>query len=248
MLKLARGNMYSWVTHVGKNYVGGQCPHGCIYCYMKAMKKKYPVLKKIYSGKLYLIEKEFTENLGKGKTIFIQNCGDLFAEAVPKEWIIRVLKHCCQYPENKYLFQTKNPTRFREFIDYFPPKTILGTTIETNRENLHVSKAPDINQRVVAMIKIKSLKEIFPCETMVNIEPVLDFDLDKMINIFICMEPNFISIGADSKAKYHQPIEKPSYEKALLLIKELKKFSKVKIKSNLKLLAPKGSISSGIPA
>lgn len=224
MLSKSVGEMYEWVSHL-KNYLSGQCPHMCNYCYVGDMKKRFPNVNKKYSGKPKLIKKELEENMGLGKTIFIQNNGDLFAKSIPKEWILDVMAHCNKYPDNTYLFQTKNPSRFHEFMELFPKNTILGTTIESNR-NFKISKAPSPSERASAMKDIKLTK-------MVSIEPVLEFDLSILVGWIKFINPKFISIGADSKG---HGLAEPSKEKIDELVEELKDFTEIKLKSNLKRL------------
>jgi len=221
-------NMYPWVDET-RNFVGGRCPHRCKYCFVG--KSRFPFVKKRYSFRLRLLHGEFDKPLGKDKTIFVCDCNDLFAEKIPSEWILKVLLFCNKYPGNTYLFQSKNPKRFNEFKKMFPKKTLLGTTIESNRE-CYVSSAPPIRNR---FMNIRFLSEEF--NVMLSIEPILDFDLNKFVNIIRKIKPIFVSVGADSKgcgldSKGRGLIE-PSKEKVLSLINELKKFTKVKIKKNL---------------
>ena len=217
-------HMYPWVTKK-RNFIGGECPHQCIYCYVNHFKKKWKNVRERYSGKPFLIEKELEKNEGSGQTIFVQDCGDLFAEAISSEWIARVLDHLRDYPENTCLFQSKNPKRFLEFISKLPVSTILATTIETNRP-INLSRAPDVNNRAkyIKMVKEKGF------DVMVSVEPVVDFDLNPFSALLSDIGPNFISIGADSKG---HNLTEPSSEKIQLLIDELKKFTKVKVKGNL---------------
>ncbi len=70
-----------------------------------------------YRGEIRLVESEFDTNYGSGKTIFVENCNDLFAVGVPSEFVERVLGHCRAWPENTYVFQTKNPGRVSAFKD-----------------------------------------------------------------------------------------------------------------------------------
>jgi protein gp37 len=194
----------------------------CAYCCVEDMKNKFPNVNKKYSGKPTLIESELRENMGSGKTIFVQNNSDLFADSIPKEWIFKILAHCNLYPENTYLFQSKNPKRFHEFITLFPPHTILGTTIETNK-NFDLTKAPQPSRRADAMRDIKIKK-------MLSIEPICEFDLPILVGWVKLINPDFVSIGADSK-KHNLP--EPSKDKVNELIKALEEFTEVKIKSNL---------------
>ena len=65
---------------------------------------------------------------------------------------------------------------------------------------------------------------------MVSIEPILDFDLDVFTKWIKEIDPEFVSIGADSQN--HHLLEPPA-DKIKALIKELKTFTKVIEKPNL---------------
>jgi len=220
MVVVIKGNMYEWITKT-KNFMGGVCPHGCNYCFVPHL--LYQKTKERYSGPLRLLEEEFQKPLGIGKLVFVEDCGDLFADAVPKEWILRVIDYCRNY-DNIYLFQTKNPKRFLEFLDKFPEKTILGTTIETNRD-YKITNAPAPIKRFMDFPQFS--------KTMISIEPIMDFDLATMVQWIKTLKPTFVSIGADSKG---HKLPEPSKEKIEKLIDELKKITEVKIKTNLKRL------------
>ena len=70
-------------------------------------------------------------------------------------------------------------------------------------------------------------------EFFVSIEPILDFDVDVLVSWIKQINPEFVSIGADSKS--HNLPEPPAW-KVKKLIEELKKITNVKIKDNLKRL------------
>ncbi len=217
-LNKQHGNMYPWITHTW-NPIRGRCPHDCIYCYMKSMRWDI--------GEMRLAEKELHTNLGKGNTIFVGSSTDMWAEDVPKEWILKVLEHCRGYPDNVYLFQSKNPKRFLEIFSFYddllPQNTIIGTTIETNRDTSHISKAPSPYTRFVMMVGA-------PFTKMISIEPIMDFDLEEFVQWLKIINPKFVSIGADSKN--HNLPEPPAW-KVKKLISELEKFTEVKVKDNL---------------
>jgi len=178
-------------------------------------------------GEMRLAEKELHTNLGKGNTIFVGSSTDMWAEDVPKEWILKVLEHCRGYPDNVYLFQSKNPKRFLEIFSFYddllPQNTIIGTTIETNRDTSHISKAPSPYTRFVMMVGA-------PFTKMISIEPIMDFDLEEFAQWLEVINPKFVSIGADSKN--HNLPEPPAW-KVKKLISELEKFTEVKVKDNL---------------
>jgi len=216
MLNKQKGNMYPWVTHTW-NPIKGRCPHRCSYCYMR---KYWDRL-----GNPYLDTKCFKDNLGEGNTIFVGSSIDMWAKKIPLDWIAKVLDYIEKYPKNMYLFQSKNPLQMANFVLLFPSNSILGTTIETNRD-YNISFAPSVKERV---LWLKLLSKTF--KTMVSIEPILDFDLDILVSWIKSIQPDFVSIGADSKG---HGLPEPPRQKILKLIDELKKFTEVKVKSNLK--------------
>lgn len=217
-------NMYSFIDKT-RNYLGGECKHKCSYCYVNSMKNKFPNLKERYSGEIRLLDKELLKYEGEGKTIFVQDMGDLFEESVPKEFIIKILNHLKAF-DNTYLFQTKNPKRYFEFQDYFPEKSILGTTIETSYDDRmkEISKAPLISERRYWMQRLKFAR-IF-----LTIEPILNFNLEDFVAIIKDIQPEFVNIGADSK---NHNLKEPKKEKVELLINELRQFTEVILKDNL---------------
>ena len=215
MLNKQKGNMYGFVTHTW-NPIKGKCSHDCSYCYMKFYKQK----------PLHLVEKELEDDLGSGNFIFVGSSTDMFADDVPREWILKVLSHCNKYPNNKYLFQTKNTRRYADFIGSYPMDNILGTTLESNRSYIQFSKAPDLGARISYMNWDN---------TMVTIEPIMDFDLIPFIQIINQIKPKWVNIGADSKG---HKLPEPSEEKIRSLINQLRQFTEVKLKPNLARLCP----------
>jgi len=215
-LKKSTGNMYDWVTHMWAP-IKGKCKHECDYCYMK----RFPL------PDLHLDEKDLKTKLGEGKIIFVGHTCDLFADDVPSEWIEQVLWKCREAPLNKYLFQSKNPARFMEFIDKFPPSVVFGTTIETNRTIYVESKAPTYIERAEAIGELSD--EEF--ETIVTIEPIYDFDLEPLVDIIVSAKPTWINIGADSKGN---DIPEPSKEQIIALVDALQSKIDIKLKDNLK--------------
>lgn len=222
------GHMYPEIDRT-RNFIGGECPHGCIYCYVSSLKSRFPNVRKRYTGKPFLIEKELQKSEGSGHFIFVQDCGDLFAESIPTLWIRKVLRHLENYPNNLYLLQTKNPSRLHEFMDKYPPRSILGTTIESNRD-YDLSKAPEARERYDSMVDLAEDSK-FPL--MVSIEPILDFDLGEMVSWIKDISPAYVSIGADSK---NNNLPEPHPFKIINFINEMEKFTEVRIKFNLKRL------------
>jgi len=184
-----------------------------------------------YNSRPRLVEKELKYSLGEDNTIFVGSASDMFGDWIPDDWIKKVLERTHRF-YNTYLFQTKNPVRFAEFYDLFPYKTILGTTIETNRD-YKVSHAPSFEKRVEWMQKMSMGTHIFngePFDTMVSIEPIMQFDLKELVYGISAIRPKFISAGADSKG---HKLPEPSYEEVRELLRVLRKFTEVRVKNNL---------------
>jgi hypothetical protein len=153
----------------------------------------------------------------------------------PDSIISKILAHCNKFPETTFLYHTKYPHRYPDFMEEFPPKTILGVTIETNR-HYYISHAPAMFDRKEAMKKITQ----FP--KTVTIEPIMAFDHDIFIKWLREMNPAYISIGADSRIFDGKPngrgeipvrLNEPEDKSVGMLVQDAKTFTKVKLKENL---------------
>ncbi|OPY03496.1 MAG: hypothetical protein A4E60_00161 [Syntrophorhabdus sp. PtaB.Bin047] len=207
-LKKSQGNMYPWVTHT-HSHLGGECPHKCSYCYVDNPRfGRHPR----YTGPLRLIENEFKIKYGSGKVIFEENCNDLFAKLMPQEFINRVVHHCLKWPDNEYVWQTKNPARYLTMDALMPGNSIFGCTIETNRDiPPEISLAPHPTERFEAMKALQAHK-------FITVEPIMDFDVLKFAAWINDVKPDFVNIGADSKG---HGLPEPPIEKVMELIRWL---------------------------
>ena len=140
MIKESKGNMYEFVTHTW-NPIKGKCLHGCTYCYMKKMCSRLNAPR--------LDAAELTSYLECSNFIFVGSSIDMWAEDIPSDWI-RIVLDCCNKAANKYLFQSKNPSRILEFITHpVFHRSVACTTIETNRSYPDVMcNSPVIEERV----------------------------------------------------------------------------------------------------
>ena len=197
-------NMYPWISHM-HSFIGGECSHKCQYCYVN---NPYSGRPEKYTGSIRLIEEElkvnydFKQNFPDGAYLFIEHINDLWAMDVPREAIERILAHCNIWPNNTYVFQTKNPERYMNFISKFPPKTVLGVTLETNRIIPDISFAPNPHERFEAfMVTINAIKarSDIDIKTFLTLEPILQFDMDVLVKWIAEIKPDFINLGADSK-------------------------------------------------
>jgi len=217
-LNETKGNMYGFVSHTF-NVIKGECPFSCQYCYMKKWGKLKP---------LRFDQNELRVNIGTGKYIFVGSSCDMFAHEIPDIWITEIFHYLKKY-ENKYLFQSKNPERIFSFLKNgdMPPNITLATTIETNRDYPQMGKAPIPYIRALSMRDIRESGH----ETMVTIEPVMDFDIDEFEAMLFDISPSIINIGADSG---RNNLPEPPRMKVIELIRRLRKFAQVNEKPNIK--------------
>lgn len=219
------GNMYDFVTHTS-NPIKGLCPHECGYCYMRAIFRDYHG-----DETLRLDEYELKVNYGKNKFIFLGTSTDMFADAVPTEWILQVYDKCLQYPENKYLLQSKNPGRTLEpqLINHplmqLKDRIYFATTIESNRD-YPFSKAQSMTERVDAMAQLQAMG----FSVMVTIEPIMDFDHDELVEMLRKIGPFQVNIGCNTNREVKLP--EPTRDQIVALVQELRTFTKVELKSN----------------
>ena len=56
----------------------------------------------------------------KLRTIFVCSMADLFGEWVPDEWIQEIFEACDKASQHRYMFLTKNPSRYSELLNLLP--------------------------------------------------------------------------------------------------------------------------------
>ena len=216
-LNKSTGNMYAFVSHT-YNPMKGECEHSCAYCFMR---------RKLLLPPLRLELKELKVNLGEGNFIFVGSSTDERAANVPSEWIEQVLDYCDGF-DNRYLFQSKNPARFLEYLDHpVMRQSVLCTTIETNRFYPDIMRnAPLPRERAVAMREIAN----YGIPTYVTCEPLMQFDLAELVELVGMCSPQQVNIGRNSR--YDITLPEPTANEVKMLKAELEKFTKVEVKAN----------------
>ena len=113
------------------------------------------------------------------------------------------------------MLQSKDPACFTNILGKLPNNVVLMTTIETNRDSQYsgISKAPLPSQRFNDFLKLN-----WPRKALV-MEPIMDFDLDIILEWAKELKPEAIFIGFESHGKCKLP--EPSPSKVLNLHKEL---------------------------
>lgn len=210
-LNKATGDMYNWVnfTHT---HLRGQCPHACHYCYARRGRAQ-----RHYQGELRLKEDQLKVPYNKQGVYFIEHMMDLFADGVPDVFVTMILFHCQQFPENDYVFQSRNVPRMLTRLSNLAAtmKFIIGTTAETNRSCDCVNFAPSTMNRLEWMGKRPK-----DMRGYVTVEPIIDFNMDIFSQAIIDARPDFVNIGADSKGcGLNEPAKEKIFELSGILLR-----------------------------
>ncbi len=215
--------MFSVISETWNPITG--CTHYCIYCWARRLAlTKLKNSKKYKDGFLPKLHPEEFKKKFKGGMVFVTDMGDLFSNGVPDEWIIRVIEHIKKFPNTYFLFLTKNPIRYLDFIDRFPPNAILGATIETNRDELYLNHSPRISLAPLPSLRYKVMKELKWDMKFVSIEPILDFDLEEFVEWIREINPFLVYVGYDN---YNWKLPEPPLSKTLKLIRKISEFTLV---------------------
>jgi DNA repair photolyase len=180
-IKESKGNMYSFVTHQW-NPVRGECAYKCAYCYVGRWGRA--------QNPPHIDRKDLKSPLGAGRFIFICSGCDLFHPDVPGDWIADVRNRTLQYPNNKYLWHTKNPQRLVELIEP-GPADVACVTIESNIYRSCISAAPAPHERAMYLRNWEGRK-------MITVEPIMDFSVADFADLILSCKPDQVNIGADS--------------------------------------------------
>jgi len=239
--------MFKSVTRTWNPEVG--CLHGCIYCWARELAttklKNSPRYRDGFKPNFF--PNELKKRFKPGEFVFVSSMGDLFGWWVPREWIESVLTTIAKWPETTFLLQTKNPFRFRNFVGELPQNVYLGTTIETTsylhaideqlgRQSIvlvepgKITWAQDPIDRYFAMTE--------PClqrfRKFLSIEPIMDFDLEEMVQWISEIRPGIVELGADN---YGNNLPEPPWSKVEALLARLREICpEVKEKEGLERL------------
>ena len=207
--------MFNIVTETWNPVTG--CLHNCKYCWARRLAEtKLSNSKRYRNGFIPRINREEFRKKFKGGVIFVSDMGDLFGYWVPRSWIMKVINYVREFPETLFLFLTKNPGRFREFIKDFPSNVILGSTIETDRDDLYVKH--NISRAPVPGERFEAMRNIDWWFKWISIEPILKFNLDRLVKWMVEINPKLIYVGYDN---YNNRLPEPKLNETLKLIGEL---------------------------
>ncbi len=176
------------------------CLHRCEYCYARRIAERFgghevrhsreffsqtlEELCRDYLGRIiqypygflptfYRYKLDEPQRWKKPRSIFVCSMADLFGKWVPDEWIKAVFEACEAAPQHRYLFLTKNPSRFglingwncQYNEEYAKDYMWFGTTITRQNELNRIRDLPGGD-----------------AHTFLSIEPILErIDLDRYL-------------------------------------------------------------------
>lgn len=109
------------------------CKKGCRYCYAKRMNHRYKWIPEWTEPVFYPQRVKEIYKLKNPATIFIGSMSDVFGQWIPDEWIEAIIKTAKDNEQHRFMFLTKNPSRYSQFV--FPENCWLGTTIISEKDN-----------------------------------------------------------------------------------------------------------------
>lgn len=204
-------NMYSLSRKQWNPWVG--CNYRCVYCErsFQAQLKRWAKqkCKLCYEYTPHAHPERLTQSLprtGYMQFIFTVANGDI--ASCPTAFLEKIVERIKQETEKWFLIQSKNPATFNRVK--FPRNVILGTTIETNRDELYegISNAPLPSKRFQDLLTVTHKTK------MLTVEPVIDFDVSILISWIEKLNPCMIWLGYDSKRNY---LSEPELAKVKML-------------------------------
>jgi len=198
-----KNNMYKLSVNQWNPFVG--CRHDCIYCTNSFQRQLKRWAKKNCDECYDFVPHTHPERLNQGlpKTRYMQfifTCSSGDIAFCRTDYLEEIIARIQSDPDRTFLIQSKTPKTFKRVI--FPKNVILGTTLETNKDELceGISKASKPSQRY------KDFLEVNHPLKMVTVEPVIDFDLNVMIDWIGNINPCMVWLGYDSgKNKLPEP-------------------------------------------
>lgn len=191
-----KNNMYRTSVKQCNFFVG--CLWHCIYCppSFQAQLKRWAKGKccGCFEFKPHWHESRLNQPLPRtGFMQFIFVCASADISFCPDDKLVKIVDRMRSEPNKTFLLQSKNPKTFNR--TRFPRNVILGITLETNRDDDYgkVSKAPKPSKRYEDFVKVAHPTK------MVTIEPVVDFDLEMMVEWIERINPCMVWLGYDSR-------------------------------------------------
>jgi len=194
------------------------CKFDCLYCsksFQKTMKRQRHncryINQELGESKCYLYEPHFhyerlfdsLPRTSGDQFIWVNSSSDIyFSEEL---WINIILERVKKLQAKTFFFQSKAPECFNKYD--FPQNTVLGITLETNRDKEYFKVPEEFKKKGYDLISkaplpIKRFKDFLEIEherKRITIEPILDFDLEEFFDLIKQINPEKIYLGFDTK-------------------------------------------------
>jgi len=196
---------------------GRGCEFDCIYCkFRHTMSRSNCELCRTYTPHTHPESLRPPKRTKQGEFSTIALNGDI--SFLSGEAWQEIIEYMQKYNETPFMLQSKDPSCFLPYQEEFPAKTILCTTIETDRDTSQYSKAPLPVKRFLDMRKLKGITK------HATIEPIMDLDPFNLKRWLLEMGVEVVNIGYDSR-KISNPdkfLPEPTLEKTQAFIQSLR--------------------------
>jgi len=166
------------------------CLHGCEYCYMNRMEKRFPgiMTPKVRLERLKALN---SRKLKSGDKVFVGSSGDMWGDWVSNKDISDVLHAADERPDIIFQFLTKNPKKYSLFNFEDRRNFWMGTTVDGTQ------RTQDNLYYLIKLVPKATIK-------FVSFEPLLE---SPMISSHFD-DLGWIIIGADSTRGAKKPPKK----------------------------------------
>ena len=151
------------------------CSNGCSYCYAKRMNDRFKWIPDFTKPKFFVERLKIPATIKKPCTWFVGSVCDIFSDGVCVWWIDAIIKMAAESPRHTFMFLTKKPEHYRNFI--WPVNCWLGTTLESKNKTFRLNGLRDMKNMC-----------------FVSVEPILS----SFENVKFPPSVSLIIIGADS--------------------------------------------------
>lgn len=210
------------------------CNHNCIYCkpsFQRQIKRWGKNCSQCYNyephAHLERLLKPAPKTLDKD-FVFFPSSGDP-AYATRSQWQ-SAIEYAEKYNNVTFLVQSKDPIVFAHYK--FPDNVILATTVETNLVSFNIKSCKyeyysDISTAPYPVQRLSDFLKVTHKRKSITIEPILVFGR-KFSSFIQPLNPEFVYIGYDN---HKCRLPEPKLAETQTLIKELEKFTEVRVKS-----------------
>ena len=187
------------------NPIKGLCHHNCWYCYAKGIYKRF---KWDTSIRLDLSVFARLAKIKKPSRVFVCSTHDIMGKWIPHHWINDIIRHCAHpsIKHHQYIFLSKNPERYDEFI--YPPHIWLGATITGQGDGLEYKAFKFLTNKSIANLKF------------ISYEPMLGITDEYIEQLLILKDMGWLIIGGLTGHKWIPEIWHPSITRAVNVVQQ----------------------------